>query len=69
MLSLCWHDTVAYYAFDYAGIFDAGLLIIRSLLHKAYARSLPGSYISTFVLHAPLGHNVYLSISQVSTSS
>ena len=25
MLVLCWHSTPAYYAFYYAGIFDAGL--------------------------------------------
>ena len=27
MLALCQHNTLAYYAFYYAGIFDAGLLI------------------------------------------
>ena len=26
MLALCQHNTLAYYAFYYAGIFDAGLL-------------------------------------------
>ena len=25
MLALCWYSTPAYYAFYYAGIFDAGL--------------------------------------------
>ena len=28
MLPLCQHNTLAYYAFYYAGIFDAGLLVI-----------------------------------------
>ena len=27
MLALCQHNTLAYYAFYYAGIFDAGLLL------------------------------------------
>jgi len=31
MLALCQHNTVAYYAFYYAGIFDAGLY--PELLH------------------------------------
>ena len=30
MLALCWHSTPANYAFYYAGIFDAGLIIIAT---------------------------------------
>ena len=25
MLALCWHNVTAYYALNYAGIFDGGL--------------------------------------------
>ena len=32
MLALCQHSTLAYYAFDYAGIFDAGLFVSHSSL-------------------------------------
>jgi len=28
MLALCQHNTLAYYAFYYAGIFDAGLSMV-----------------------------------------
>ena len=31
MLVLCQHNTLAYYAFYYAGIFDAGLLVTWAL--------------------------------------
>ena len=27
MVALCWHNTLAYYAYCYAGIFDSGLLV------------------------------------------
>ena len=27
MLALCWHNVPAYYALNYAGIFDGGLLV------------------------------------------
>ena len=32
MLALCWHNTLAYYAFYYAGIFDAGLFLCISVV-------------------------------------
>ena len=35
MLGLCQHNTLAYYAFYYAGIFDAGLQIRQSLSNLA----------------------------------
>ena len=34
MLALCWHGTPPYYAFYYAGIFDAGLRRIKTQSHK-----------------------------------
>ena len=36
MLALCQHNTLAYYAFYYAGIFDAGLQLT---VHSAFANN------------------------------
>ena len=42
MLLLCWHNMLAYYALNYAGIFDRGLVMTRSCGQQYICKTLHG---------------------------
>ena len=49
MLALCWHNVTTYYALNYAGIFDGGLIMSDSINHKSFLSIVAKFYIEVVI--------------------